>query len=212
MRVFILSTGRCGSTTLAKACKKITNYTSAHESLQGQFGDLRLDYLENHIEIDNRLSWHLGQLHNRFGDEAFYVHLKRNQDKVAESYSKRFFQFNSIMDAYCNGIVGRFPEFMNNKIQLEASYDYVDTVTANIDLFLADKTKKMVFDFENRFEDFPVFWKKIGAEGNFEEALKELEIKYNAKPKHKNFFFKRRLKIYLTKEWRHFKAVKNRSI
>jgi hypothetical protein len=32
MHIFILNTGRCGSTTCARACQHMTNYTAAHES------------------------------------------------------------------------------------------------------------------------------------------------------------------------------------
>ncbi|MCP4460367.1 MAG: hypothetical protein GY816_20445 [Cytophagales bacterium] len=74
MRVFILSTGRCGFTTIFKACRHIENYTCGHESLSKNFGKKKFDYPENYIESDNRLSWHLGQLDSIFGDNAFFVH------------------------------------------------------------------------------------------------------------------------------------------
>ena len=86
MNVFVLSTGRCGSTTFIKACSHITNYSSAHESLSTRTGKQRLNYPENHIEADNRLSWLLGRLDNTYGDDAFYVHLNRNiEDTIASS-------------------------------------------------------------------------------------------------------------------------------
>ncbi len=56
MDVFVLCTGRCGSTTFIKACAHITNYTAAHESRTGLLGSDRLDYPGKHIEADNRLS------------------------------------------------------------------------------------------------------------------------------------------------------------
>ena len=87
MNIFVLSTGRCGSMTLDKFCKHITNYTSAHESRN----NLDFKYPPNHIEIDNRLSWFLGRLDKIYGDDAFYVHLKRDDLKVAKSYQNRFY-------------------------------------------------------------------------------------------------------------------------
>ena len=79
MNVFILNTGRCGSSTFIKACHHITNYTSGHETMSSQVLDARLGYSENHIEADNRLSWFLGRLDQKFGSEAFYVHLSRDK-------------------------------------------------------------------------------------------------------------------------------------
>jgi len=84
MRIFVLCTGRCGSMTFAKACSHITNYTSAHES--GRYVDW--SYQDNHIEVDNRLSWFLGTLAERYPDSMF-VHLSRNRDAVIESFTRR---------------------------------------------------------------------------------------------------------------------------
>lgn len=78
MNVFVLSTGRCGSTTFVKACEHITNFSAAHESRTGLLGAARLDYAGNHIEADNRLSWLLGRLDRTYGNAAFYVHLRRD--------------------------------------------------------------------------------------------------------------------------------------
>jgi hypothetical protein len=208
MRIFILCTGRCGSTTMIKACKNITNYTADHESLVTKKGKERFAYPENHIEADNRLSWFLGRMNMLFGDDVFYVHLKRNRDKVAQSYARRFYSFDSIMDAFSKGILMSPPEQMNPNQLLQTSYDYVDTVTANIDLFLADKSNKMTLNVENWQEQFPRFWNRIGAEGDLKNALKELEKKHNSIKTHTGFFFKRRLKLYLTREWRYYNSIK----
>ena len=87
MNIFVLCTGRSGSVSLYKICKHIENYTSDHESRKS----LDFSYNENHIEIDNRLCWFLGRLDQTYGDNAIYVHLKRDKNKIAESYSKRFY-------------------------------------------------------------------------------------------------------------------------
>ena len=102
MNVFILSTGRCGSTTFIKACEHITNYTALHESRSTRLASDRLNYADNHIESDNRLSWILGRLDEKYGDGAFYVFLSRNELETRQSFSKRC-QFG-IMKAYEKGI------------------------------------------------------------------------------------------------------------
>src|SRR5262245_39334592 len=102
MNVFILNTGRCGSTTIIKACSYITNYTAAHESRTGLVGPDRLDYPPNHIEADNRLSWFLGRLERTYGNDAFYVHLKRQDAATARSFAQRY-QYG-IIKAYRDAI------------------------------------------------------------------------------------------------------------
>ena len=69
MRIFCLGTGRSGTTTLTRALEHGTNYTSGHESRAALLGAARLDYADWHAEADNRLTWMLGPLGERFGDD-----------------------------------------------------------------------------------------------------------------------------------------------
>ena len=175
MNVFILNTGRCGSSTFIKACQHITNYTAAHESLLTRTGAQRLDYPDNHIEADNRLSWFLGRLEQKFQDDAYYVHLKRNTEDTAASFSKRI-DFG-ILKAYEQGIL------MHDSHLLPAhdiAADYIETVDANIELFLKSKSNKMVVSLESIKADFTDFWHNIDADGDIDKALMEWDINYNA--------------------------------
>lgn len=201
MRVFILTTGRSGSVTIVRACNHIENYTSGHESFANAFGNSRLKYDDNHIEADNRLSWHLGQLNKLYGDTAFYVHLKRDRDKVANSYFNRFY-YGSIMDAFCEGIRMTAPEYLNKNERLQACYDYVDTVNANIEFFMSNKTKTMTINLENISEDFKYFWEQIGAKGDLANALSEFQVPYNPSAKRK-LRLQSRMKLILIREFRH---------
>ena len=175
MNVFILNSGRCGSTTFIKACQHISNYSAAHESLLNRTGAARLDYPANHIEADNRLSWLLGRLDKRYGDDAFYVHLKRKPQDTASSFAKRI-DFG-ILKAYEQGVL------MHDTHRLPASEiasDYIETVNDNIELFLKDKTHKMLISLETVQTDFTDFWQRIGAQGDHDAALSEWHINYNA--------------------------------
>ena len=172
--VFVLCTGRCGSTTFAKACQHFTNYTAGHETRTGLVGAARLAYPANHIEVDNRLSWLLGRLEKSHGDSAFYVHLKRDPVATAASFAKRT---GGIMAAYQGkGILMNCKE---KDPELVAS-DYVNTVTSNIELFLATKTNKMTVDLENSQQDFGQFAQAISAEGDITAALKVFDTHHNA--------------------------------
>lgn len=176
MNVFILNTGRCGSMTFIQACQHISNFSSAHESRCHELGEARLAYPDNHIEADNRLAWFLGRLDQHYGDNAIYVHLQRNSQATANSYAKRLFP-GGIIPAYRQGILQFLPDDVPH---MSVCLDYYDTVNSNIELFLKDKTRKMAFTLENATEDFPKFWKLIGAEGDLTAALAEFKITYNA--------------------------------
>jgi Flp pilus assembly protein TadD/lauroyl/myristoyl acyltransferase len=174
MNVFVLSTGRCGSTTFIAACAQIRNYSAGHQTRGGLLFDRRLAYPANHIESDNRLAWFLGRLEDRYGDDAFYVHLLRDREKTAESYNRRWHIGVGIMPAYAQSLL-----IENTRRDLDVCLDYVDTVNANIRLFLKDKTRRMDFALENAEEDFRVFWERIGAQGDLESALQKWQVRYN---------------------------------
>jgi len=175
MNIFILNSGRCGSTTFIKACQYIDNYSAAHESRVHYTGVKRLNYPSSHIEADNRLSWILGRLDQAYGDNAFYVHLKRDIEKTTASFVKR--NNFGIMKAYREGIL-----MLDNSSlsQQEIAADYLLSVETNINHFLQDKTSTMNISLENIEHDFQLFWEKIHASGDLTSALKTLQIRYNA--------------------------------
>ena len=176
--IFVLCTGRCGSTTFTKAAEQIKNFTAGHETRTHLTGEDRFAYPRNHIEVDNRLSWLLGRLDKHFGATAFYVHLKRNPEQVAESFVKR--SDRGIMLAYRTEILMRAGKLSRDTSMEDFAHDYIQTVNSNIDLFLKDKHSKMQFNLENWECDFPKFWKAIGAEGCLQAAQKEFNIRHNA--------------------------------
>jgi hypothetical protein len=175
MNVFILNSGRCGSTTFYQACRHIDNFTAGHETRVRLIGPDRLAYPDRHIEADNRLSWLLGRLDLAYGDSAWYVHLTREREATAASFARR--EGFGIMKAYREGIL---LEGGPGLTALDFAYDYLDTVEANIGLFLKDKRRTMAFSVEQAREDFSAFWRWIGAEGDLEKALSEWDNSYNA--------------------------------
>lgn len=175
MRVFILSTGRCGSMTLIEACRHITNFSCGHESRTHLLGEARFDYPDPHIEADNRLSWLLGRLDARFGNSAAYVHLERNIEDTARSFANRY--HTGIIKAYRGkGILLGLPE---DSDPIAVARDYCLTVNRNIACFLKDKTHTMHFQLENARDAFAEFWQWIHAEGDFRRALAEFDVHHN---------------------------------
>lgn len=179
MRVFIICTGRTGSHNIAKACSFIENYTSGHETRIAMSASEKLNYPDNHIEADNRLSWLLGSLDKRFEDnDTIYVHLKRDPALVAKSYNRRWHLRYSIVRAFSSGIL------MKNSRQddIKSCNDYVEVVNDNIEFFLKSKSNKLTINIENIDNDFKAFWKLINAEGDLEAALKCLSEPSNKSP------------------------------
>jgi hypothetical protein len=175
MNVFVLTTGRSGSVTFAEACRHITNYTAGHETRVGLVGADRLAYPDDHIEVDDRLAWFLGRLEDAYGDRAFYVHLRRDEQATAASRMRRWNK--PLMRAYRNGILWDVSPEVS---RLEVALDLNRTVTTNIELFLRDKSQVMRIDIETARQTFPEFWKSIGAQGDLEAALEELHLHHHA--------------------------------
>lgn len=176
--VFVLCTGRCGSTTFARAARHITNWTAGHETRSHLLGQDRLAYATGHIEADNRLAWMLGRLERSHGPDAAYVHLTRNAEDVAQSYARR--AGYGIMRAYYRGIVFTAPgQDEDARPVIDHARDMVDTVNANIDAFLRGKPHVMRMRLEDAVTDFPRFWDWICAEGPLDSAMQEWSIRHN---------------------------------
>jgi hypothetical protein len=152
-----------------------TNFTAGHETRARVIGDDRLAYPPGHIEVDNRLSWFLGGLESRFGDEAYYVHLTRDPDEVARSYNKRWYMRSTIVRGFREAIM------MNARGDpLEVCRYYVRVVQENIEAFLSTKSHVLTMDIADIERDFPKFWTWIGAEGDVAKALATISRKHNA--------------------------------
>lgn len=192
MNVFVLSTGRCGSTTFARACGKITNFSSAHESKSAKH--LRgpatpyptLSYPDRHIEVDNRLSWMLGTLDKTYGGQAFYVHLVRDREEVAQSFLKRWEnRGTNIIAAYAWGPLTLSLDqtrSLSSDQRLGVARHYWDTVNDNIAQFLANKPNQITMWLDDILPPFESFWEQIGAEGDFEGAVAAWKTAHNASP------------------------------
>ncbi len=190
MNVFILCTGRSGSKSLVKACSFISNYTVGHETRARVIGKARLDYPRNHIEADNRLSWFLGRLDKSFGNEAFYVHLKRDKEATVDSFVNRWNNQGSIIKSYTAGILLQGHKQLVHKEQVTSARDYYDTVNENITLFLKDKPQKMTIDLEDIIDGFNELYDSIKAVGDKDKAIESLRTAVNtsaqSKPDIKN--------------------------
>jgi hypothetical protein len=204
VRVFVLTTGRTGSVTYAHAAAHATNFTAGHETRGGVLQPDRLEYPDGHIEVDNRLSWFLGSLHRRYGDEAGYVHLLRDEDAVARSYVKRWPGLRlprrkpivaarkalgyvrgdnhaSLPVAFSQGIVMR--KHVDPAERLTACTLMVRTINDNISLFLQDRPNALEVRLEDGADGFERLWRRFGLEGDLSSARAEFGVRQNASQK-----------------------------
>lgn len=153
----------------------MTSHTAGHETRISLIGDERLAYPADHIEADNRLTWLLGRLEDRYGGDAYYVHLTRDHTATAQSFVARYRR--GIMLAYRNGIIHKPAEDVP---PLDMALDYVRTVDRNIAAFLKDKPHVMEVRLEHAKDDFHAFWDWIGAEGDVDAAQAEWDVRHDA--------------------------------
>lgn len=157
--------------TFSKAAGHATNFTSGHETRSHLLGD-HFAYPSNHIEVDNRLTWFLGRLHQAFPD-AYYVHLVRDAVATARSFLARYER--GIVSAYAGSILMGLPA---DAAPFDVCRDYVETVRANVELFLRDRPH-MLIDIDRPKDDFAGLWHRIGAKGDLAAALAEFDVRYN---------------------------------
>lgn len=171
-RVFVLGTGRCGTRTWAAACGHIDNWTSGHETRNRLFAG-RLDYPQRHIEVDNRLVFHLGGLQRLYGDDPLFVHLTRDPEAVAASLAHGVRGRRGIMPAFVGHII------RSRRVNpMEAARIYVETVTDNIEAFLSGKPNVIRVRIEQPHAAFDQMWEQIGAVGDREAAHGELDQRH----------------------------------
>jgi hypothetical protein len=174
MNVFVLTTGRSGSLAFAEACRHISNYSAGHETRVGLLGSDRLAYPPDHIEVDNRLAWFPGRLEAAWGDDAFYVHLRRDAGATAASMVRRWNK--PAMRSYRSGILWDVDP-TTDRVALAA--DLVETLDSNIRHYLRDKSRTMTIDIETAAAAFPTFWERVGAEGDLQAALAEFDARHH---------------------------------
>ena len=174
MRIFVLGTGRCGTHTFKRAASYIENYTSSHNSRTFR-RDFPPQYPDNHIAIDVRLASNLGQIGLFYGDDARYVWLRRDPEATAKSWHRFQYDYHASYKPW-KYIQGYGVHELGLKMvtiaeQMVACRIYVNTINANIEYFLRDKTDSLQMDLENIREDWGKFWKWSHAVGNYSKSL-----------------------------------------
>jgi len=180
MRIFCLGTGRSGTTTFTRSLEHATNYTSGHETRVALLGPERLNYPTWHAEADNRLTWMLGLLGERFGDDPVYVHLTRDRDAVIDSFRERHRGRISVLRAFGHGIISRRDPYSPQE-WAQVAATYVDTVTANVRAFMAGRPRVVDMTIEDPLPGLTKVWELGAVEGDFAAAAAEWSVRHNAR-------------------------------
>lgn len=179
--VFVLATGRSGTMTFARACGHIAGFSAGHETRSQLIGGDRFDYPPDHIEVDNRLSWFLGELAHRWTSPAtLFVHLRRNRNEVVRSFERRWDSTfpASIIRAFGHGIVARANNWSNDE-RREVCEFYVDTVNRNIAEFVRGRNS-MTIELEHLHDQFGMFVDRLDTTADMEGARREIATAHNA--------------------------------
>lgn len=178
MRVLTLTSGRTGSRSFARAMSHQSIFSVAHDSRAGTVSKDRLVYPDWHIEVDTRFAWFLGSLAVLYGDAPVYVHLRRDNQEVIDSFFRRAAPVSSIMHGFAHGILG-IEDRIHSEEWMDASALMVETVNANIALFLKSKSKTVEIDLENPQPGLVKLWGILGLDesnSDIEKAFEEYRL------------------------------------
>lgn len=191
MRVFVVGTGRSGTSTLYSAFSRVANYSCLQESRSHRTGPERITFPDAHIEVDCRLTFYLGLLRETYPD-ALYINAVRDPQAVALSYAQRMSDAQSplmflarrlrstpsLSDAHAHHIVkGNWR--LGPDQRLKAMLDMVAAVNANIRA-ATSTARYLEVDIDDPDEAFRLAWQSMGAEGDLDGALQELRTAHNA--------------------------------
>ncbi len=164
MRVFVVGTGRCGSSTFYQACKTITNYTCGHETFAGQVHNF--EYPDNHIEVAVQNVQALALLQNKYPNSTF-VYLIRRSEECIQSLVR---QCPEYLKAWA------YQVFLTHEVTEEVATQYYLCINQQIVKACQNCVPVRIEDFE---WFWPLFTRTIEAVCNNEEAQKILKRRYN---------------------------------
>lgn len=183
MRVYVVGTGRCGSVTIAAALKEtVTNLTVGHETFaNGHPSNMAYPGLpDDHIEVDHRLTFHLGPiLLDVMKGEAIVVWLRRNTEAVVRSWLRRFKVKGGMMRSWANGVAYFRPELRSADDLEHVARSYVTHVERHLQsVFECHEGADLVrLHIEKPEPGLRELWKLAGLEGDLDRCL-ELATRY----------------------------------
>lgn len=171
MRIFVVGTGRCGTSTFYHACRHATNYTVGHESRAGRINDYC--YHDNYIEVSSHLAFAVPLLMER-NQGCRFVHIIRSKAACVASMAET----REAIKAFAFGISEGNPRHGSEYLEW-AAWLY-DLINANITATVQTAWNAFLFHMDYADREWEECWRFMGCEGDFEASLAEWRWKYNA--------------------------------
>lgn len=173
MRVFVTGVGRCGTVSFYEACRFMTNYTTSHkEPARDQ------EYpQDNHIAVNPQLRVAIMRVVKKY-PTSLWVQLTRapqtnNPSLVAAGHG-------SVMQAYGS----MYTTMMDSLDLADVAAKYYqfenDRITALLHVSVPPSQRR-IMRLETIKEDWPKFWKWIGAEGDYAASLRSWDTPHNTR-------------------------------
>lgn len=178
MRVFVLTPGRTGSTTLFKAFSHSTSFSVGQQTNWGKLGPARLEYPDQHIESDARNIFFMDALADLYKpEETHWIVMHRRLEDVSESYAKRRSHFG-IIHNFGVGIVG-LKTFASDDDWLQAAELFVRNSYIQIEKFIHERPNVHHIDLSEPIPAFSQIWGELQAGEGLELGCKEWNSKHN---------------------------------
>ena len=169
MRVFVVGTGRCGTSTFYHACRHIHNYEAYHEPNSGQVDSFETE--DQVINVSSQFVVRIPELLKKY-PESKWIHLIRNRDQCVESLAK-------CCPVEMDGYVRQWCQIFQCNLT-RASQFYYDSINSMIELMLRNQSC-LTMNLPIRRPAWMTFWSFVGAQGDFESSLREWESCYNSR-------------------------------
>ncbi len=169
MRIFIVGTGRSGTSTIWQACRTIPGMQAGHESHVGTENVGNWDYPENHIEVSSQLIIGLPILKRKYPD-ALWVHVIREREACVSSLAR---QVGPAMDWFAH----QWWMFTAGVDRWAAAAAFYDSMNLTIVDLLPDDP--FTFHIERAHEQWPEFLRWAGLDCDPGPGQERLRRRYN---------------------------------
>lgn len=174
MRVFVVGTGRCGTSTFRHAASLALNKSVRQESAYWN-GVSHREYLDGCIEIGHQLTWVLSYLLHRYRDSKI-VHLVRDKESCVRSLQKNGLgtipSWYNMLYAGCHENGNPCPPCSD---LFDIYYDQVNFSIPNV----TPTHRYFRLKLEAAKEQWRACWDWMSCEGDFERSLACWAKKYN---------------------------------
>lgn len=168
-RVFVVGTGRCGTVSFNHACRHMSNYQTGHESRCGF-----LEYPDQWIEVSHHLRCVITHLRYKYPD-ALWVHLLREPEACIKSLAA--LEDGKVMMAYRHLYHSVVPS--DRLIDIAFRYYWCENDNIRAQLAPIPPEKRREMHLETIKDEWPEFWRWVGAEGDLGSSLASWDVKRN---------------------------------